>query len=156
MPAVQKTAGMIALHVHANPRKRKQNFMLHTFAEWQISLLQKRGATEEYPFDEHTTVYKVGGKMFALVSSDEVPLRMTLKCDPDEAEALRIQYPAIVPGYHMSKRHWNTVTLDDSIPEEEIFDLVEGSYRLVVASLPKAVREGLAKDLESRKPMMAE
>ena len=122
--------------------------MLHTFAEWQTQLLQKRDSTEEYPFDEHTAVYKVGGKMFALVSLEEVPLRITLKCDPDEAEALRTQYPAIVPGYHMSKRHWNTVTLDNSIPEEEIFDLVEGSYRLVVASLSKAAREGLAEGSE--------
>jgi predicted DNA-binding protein (MmcQ/YjbR family) len=94
------------------------------------------GSTEEFPFGEQTSVFKVGGKMFALSSLRSRPLRVSLKCEPEFAEALRLTYDAIQPGYHLNKRHWITVTLDGSLPDGMVFDLLEDSYDLVVAGLP--------------------
>ena len=105
-------------------------------------LLSQKGATEERPFGPETAVYKVMGKMFALVPDDN-PLRINLKCDPDEALALRDMYQAVAPGYHMNKRHWNTVTLDGSIPQNEVLRMIDVSYALVVKGLKKADREKL-------------
>ncbi|MBB3051004.1 putative DNA-binding protein (MmcQ/YjbR family) [Prauserella isguenensis] len=102
------------------------------------------GAGEEFPFDEHLSVFKVGGKMFALSALGRRPLSVNLKCDPELALQLRASYPAVTPGWHMNKRHWNTVVLDDgSLPEQLILDLVEDSYDLVVAKLPRETRERL-------------
>ena len=99
------------------------------------------GASEEFPFGDEVSVFKVGGKMFALCSLDaEPPLQLNVKCDPELAVQLRSAYPAIGPGYHLNKRHWNTITLDGSVPDEMVADLVGDSYDLVVASLPKARR----------------
>jgi predicted DNA-binding protein (MmcQ/YjbR family) len=103
-------------------------------------LLAKPGAEETFPFDATTLVAKVGGKMFALFSLDETPLRLNLKCIPEQAEVLRELYPAVLPGYHMNKRHWNTVVLDGSLPEEDIRGMIDESYRLVVQKLPRARR----------------
>ena len=103
----------------------------------------KSGSTEDYPFGPDTLVYKVMGKMFALVGIDESPLRINLKCDPNEAIILRDMYESVIPGYHMNKEHWNTVILDGSIPEEEIHKMIDESYRLVVKSLKKSDREKL-------------
>jgi len=103
----------------------------------------KNGAAEDYPFGPTALVYKVRGKMFALISEDSEPLSMNLKCDPDEAEMIRNMYPAVTPGYHMNKRHWNTVTLDGTIDTETIHGMIDDSYDLVVKGLPKAVREEL-------------
>lgn len=103
-------------------------------------LLAKPGAVEEFPFDAVTLVLKVSGKMFALVGLDDDPLRLNLKCDPAKAEILREIYPAIQPGYHMNKRHWNTVILDGSIADAEILSMIDDSYALVVKGLPKAMR----------------
>ena len=103
-------------------------------------LLAKPGTTEEFPFDTVTLVAKVCGKMFALISTNEVPLRLNLKCDPAKAEILREIYPAILPGYHMNKRHWNSVILDGSIPPTEIMSMIDDSYDLVVDGLPKTKR----------------
>lgn len=105
------------------------------------ALQTKPGAVADYPFDETTRVYKVGGKMFALVAEDEEPLRVNLKCDPQDALALRMQYPAILPGYHMSKTHWNTLVLDGSLADSLVQELIDHSYELIVASLPKRKRE---------------
>lgn len=105
-------------------------------------LMEKSGAVEEFPFDAVTLVIKVGGKMFALVGTNDDPLRLNLKCDPAKAEILRELYPAIIPGYHMNKRHWNTVILDGSIPDAEILSMIDDSYALVVQGLPKAKRPG--------------
>jgi len=102
----------------------------------------KKGITAGYPFGPDARVYKVMGKMFALVPEDE-PLRISLKCDPTLAEILRETYAAVVPGYHLNKRHWNTVTLDGEIPDDEIFEMVDNSYALVVKGLKKADRERL-------------
>jgi predicted DNA-binding protein (MmcQ/YjbR family) len=106
----------------------------------------KPGAVASYPFGPGALVFKVGEKMFALVAEDERPLSMNLKCDPDEALALRAAHPrSIQPGYHMSKRHWNTVVLDGSLLDTLVREMIDQSYGLVVASLPKAAREKLAK-----------
>jgi predicted DNA-binding protein (MmcQ/YjbR family) len=99
------------------------------------------GASEEFPFGDEVSVFKVGGKMFALCSLDAgPPLRLSVKCDPELAAQLRSAYPAIRPGYHLNKRHWNTLTLDGSLPDELVTDLLGDSYDLVVASLPRARR----------------
>lgn len=103
----------------------------------------KAGAVEDYPFGEQTAVFKVAGKMFALVPLGAVPGSVSLKCDPDRAAWLRRQYPSITAGYHLNKRHWNTVTLDGSVPGEELLDLIDHSYELVVAGLTRAQRAGL-------------
>lgn len=110
--------------------------------ELHAYLSSKKGATEERPFGPDTAVYKVMGKMFALVPDDQ-PLRLNLKCDPDEALALRDMYAAVQPGYHMNKRHWNTVTVDGSIPADEIRRQIDNSYHLVVRGLKKADRQKL-------------
>ena len=102
--------------------------------------LKRPGATEEFPFGEQTSVFKVGGKMFALSALESRPLRVSIKCEPDLAEGLRATYPAIQPGYHLNKRHWVTITLDGSVADETVFGLVEDSYDLVVAGLPARQR----------------
>jgi predicted DNA-binding protein (MmcQ/YjbR family) len=107
------------------------------------SCLGKPGAVEDYPFGDGVAVCKVAGKMFALVPLGGEPGSVSLKCDPDRAAWLRRQYAAITAGYHLSKRHWNTVELDGSVPEDELLDLIDHSYELVVASLPRAARDKL-------------
>jgi len=117
------------------------------FEQVRTYLLGKKGAVEERPFGPDTLVYKVGGKMFALMGEDNDPLRINLKCDPNEALFLRDIYPnAVLPGYHMNKRHWNTVVLDGTVPQAEFLRMVDDSYQLVVNSLPKAVQKNLASD----------
>ena len=106
-------------------------------------LMAKVGATEEWPFDPETPVYKVMGKIFALLAPDNDPLRITLKCDPDHALMLRDVYPAVIPGYYMNKRHWNTIIFDGSIPNDEIEEMIDESYELVVKGLTKAARREL-------------
>lgn len=113
-------------------------------------LLAKPGASEDYPFGPEPLVAKVGGKMFALASNDATHVQLSLKCDPDRAEALRSEYPAIQPGYHLSKRHWNTVTLDGSIADEIIWGFIDDSYHLVVNGLSRAVRQQLAQESGDR------
>lgn len=105
------------------------------------------GVTEDFPFDNATLVFKVMGKMFALGNLDEFVF-INLKCDPDYALELREQYDAIRPGYHMSKKHWNSVYVDSGLPHQLILDLIDHSYHLVVKSLTKKLREEL-KLLES-------
>ena len=104
--------------------------------------LAKKGVTEGFPFDDTTLVMKVLGKMFALVSLDE-DLSINLKCNPEKAIELREQYPAVKPGYHMSKLHWNTVEIDGSIATKRIQQWIDDSYDLVVSKLPKKQRESL-------------
>lgn len=103
-------------------------------------LLSKPGAAEDFPFDNVTLVIKAGGKMFALLGIDEEPLRLNLKAIPEQAEVLREIYPAVIPGYHMNKRHWNTVILDASLSDEVVLGMIDESYRLVVQGLPKTRR----------------
>jgi predicted DNA-binding protein (MmcQ/YjbR family) len=104
--------------------------------------LDRPGAVQEFPFGDGVAVFKVGGKMFALVSLDAAPGDLSLKVDPDRGEALRAEHPAIVPGYHLNKRHWVTIPLDGSITARLLVELIEDSHDLVVASLPRAKRPG--------------
>src|SRR5450432_3876806 len=99
--------------------------------------LTKRRVTEGTPFGEDTLVFKVVGKIFALSSLDEVPPRANLKCDPDLALDLRDRYDEVTPGYHMNKKHWNTVELSGRIPDAELRRMIDHSYDLVAARLPK-------------------
>jgi predicted DNA-binding protein (MmcQ/YjbR family) len=105
--------------------------------------LSKPGAEETTPFGPDVLVYKVGGKMFSLTVPDEFPSRINLKCDPERAVELREEHAAITPGYHMNKRHWNTLALDNSLSSKLVKELIDHSYELVVASLPKAERAKL-------------
>jgi predicted DNA-binding protein (MmcQ/YjbR family) len=105
--------------------------------------LGRVGAVEEFPFGPRTSVFKVGGKMFALSALSRTPLEVSLKCEPELAIELRGSYAAIRPGYHLSKRHWNTITLDGSLPDQLVRDLIEDSYDLVVSALPRRTRERL-------------
>jgi predicted DNA-binding protein (MmcQ/YjbR family) len=101
--------------------------------------LSKKGATEEFPFGEETLVFKVGGKMFALANLDG-EFSINLKCDPEKAIELREQYPAVQPGYHMSKIHWNTIYFDGSLPSHLILAWIDHSYDLVFEKLPASLR----------------
>jgi predicted DNA-binding protein (MmcQ/YjbR family) len=104
--------------------------------------LGKKGVTEEFPFDDVTLVFKVMGKMFALTSLDG-DFTVNLKCDPERAIELREQFPAVQPGYHMSKIHWNTILIDGSIPVNLIYQWIDHSYNLVVDKLPKRLKNEL-------------
>lgn len=105
------------------------------------------GAEETFPFGLDTVVYKVGGKMFALCGLGEGPARVSLKCEPEYALALRAAYPGTVtPGYHLNKTHWNTVDLEGGVSEALLRELVAHSYRRVVQGLPRRVREGLGRE----------
>lgn len=101
------------------------------------------GAFEDFPFGPEHSVFKVEGKLFAISALASDPLRVSLKCEPELAEQLRAANPCIAPGYHLNKRHWNTVTLDGSLPDEMVRDMIEDSYDLIVAAMPRAVRERL-------------
>jgi predicted DNA-binding protein (MmcQ/YjbR family) len=109
----------------------------------------KTGSVEDFPFDAETLVFKVKGKMFALMPVEhdrtEAP-RISLKCEPMLAEMLRNIYDAVQPGYHLNKRHWNTVIVDGSIPPDEIYTMIDHSYELVVRGLSKSDRESLQKE----------
>ncbi len=106
--------------------------------------LSKKGVTEELPFGPNALVFKLMGKMFALASLDSVPLTVNLKCDPEKALDLRDEYPEnVLPGYHMSKKHWNTMVLDGNLQNSLIFELTDHSYELVREGLTKKLREEL-------------
>ncbi len=105
--------------------------------------LAKKGVTESLPFDENTLVFKVMGKMFSITDIDLFE-SINLKCLPEKAISLREQYPAVQPGYHMNKQHWNTVTMDGSIPDKLVKAWIDESYELVVSGLPKKDRLALA------------
>ena len=109
-------------------------------AEFREYCLAKPGATEGTPFGPEVLVFKVGGKMFALAALDEVPITVNLKCDPDLALDLRDRYEQVRPGYHMNKKHWNTVEIEGCISETELRKMIDHSYDLVVQSLPRATR----------------
>lgn len=98
---------------------------------------------ETTPFGPDVLVYKVAEKMFALAIPDEFPARINLKCDPDRALELRDRHENIIPGYHMNKKHWNTLILDGSLPAKLVRELIEHSYQLVAASLPARTRKDL-------------
>ena len=105
--------------------------------------LLKAGVSEETPFGPETLVFKVGGKVFALTDIDTFG-SINLKCDPERAQELREQHDYVLPGYHMNKQHWNTVLVGTGIPSPQLRELIDHSYDLVRASLPRKVREELA------------
>ena len=108
-------------------------------AQFREYCLTKPGATEGTPFGPDVLVFKVRGKMFALAALDDVPTTVNLKCDPDLALDLRDRYEQVRPGYHMNKKHWNTVEIEGGIPAVELRRMIDHSYELVVKNLPKAV-----------------
>jgi predicted DNA-binding protein (MmcQ/YjbR family) len=97
-------------------------------------------AVEDYPFGDHVAVFKVGRRMFALVPLEGSPASVSLKCAPDLAADLRARHPAVRPGYHLNKQHWNTVDLDGSIDEDELREMIDHSYQLIIDRLPRAER----------------
>ena len=105
--------------------------------------LSKKAAEEGFPFGEDTLVFKVKGKIFLLVSLGSNPLQFNAKCEPEKAIELREQYDAVQPGYHMNKKHWNTVILNGQIPVKKIREMIDDSYDLVVRSLPLTERKKL-------------
>ncbi len=111
--------------------------------------LSRPGATAGYPFGPGPLVLKVMGRMFALIP-DDPPLSITLKCDPVLAEILRQAYPAVRPGYHFNKRHWNTVSVDGSITDAEVRQMIDHSYDVVVRSLTRVQRAALQASGQSR------
>ena len=111
---------------------------IESFREICLSYPQ---VTEEFPFDNNTLVFKVQGKMFA--ADVDLFESLNLKCDPARAIELRESFPGIIPGYHMNKKHWNTVTMDGSVPDLLVLEMIRDSYRLVVQGLPKSARDSL-------------
>ena len=110
----------------------------------RIYCLAKPGTSEDCPFGPDPLVFRVMGKMFALLSLDAFPSRINLKCDPEKAIELRERYAAVLPGYHMNKQHWNTVLLDGSLPSDQVRRQIDASYRLVVSRLTKRQQTALA------------
>ena len=123
--------------------------------EFREYCLTKSDVTEGMPFGETVLVFKVAGKMFALVSLDEVPAIANLKCDPDLALDLRDRYEQVRPGYHMNKKHWNTVEIEGGIPEAELCKMIDHSYDLVVQSLPRASHSKIPHVAAPRRPVAA-
>lgn len=105
--------------------------------------LSKKGVEETLPFGPDTLVYKVGGKVFLLTGLDAEQLRFNVKCDPDNAIELREEFSCVLPGYHMNKKHWNTIVVDGSVSTKQLKEWIDHSYALVVSSLPKKTREEL-------------
>jgi len=110
------------------------------FHEVDTYLLSKKGVTFDYPFDEVVRVYRIAEKIFALFV-DEEPLRINLKCDPLYALELRSLYSSITAGYHMNKKHWNTITIDSDVDETLLKELIDHSYELIYNKLPKRQKE---------------
>jgi predicted DNA-binding protein (MmcQ/YjbR family) len=108
-----------------------------------------KGAEETFPFGPETSVFKVAGKMFALSALDADSLRVSVKCEPQLAEALRAAHAAVIPGYHLNKEHWNTVIIDGSLPDDAVQSMIEDSYDLVVSKLPKADRDAVGWDRQA-------
>ena len=109
--------------------------------EFRLYCLEKKGVTEAFPFDQQTLVFKVMGKMFALVPLERLPSQANLKCDPEQAVALREKYDGVItPGYHMSKVHWNTLFLEQ-LPPGLIMQLIDDSYNLIISGFTKKLRE---------------
>ena len=103
--------------------------------------LSKEGSSKEYPFDETTAVFKVGNKMFALFNDEDFPVRINLKCNPFYAMELRKMYPKhVIAGYHMSKKHWNTIICDESVDTSLLFSWIDDSYELVFNGLSKKMQ----------------
>lgn len=108
--------------------------------EFREYCIQKKAVTESFPFDQSVLVFKVHGKIFVLINIDTCE-NFNAKCNPERAIQLRAEYPGIQPGYHMNKQHWNTISLDGSVPDSLIRELIDHSYQLIFDKLPKSIRE---------------
>jgi predicted DNA-binding protein (MmcQ/YjbR family) len=104
--------------------------------------LDKEQVTEGFPFGEEALVFKVGGKIFLIAALDSSPFQFNVKCDPELAQEYRENYPAVIPAWHMNKKHWNTLIMDGTIPAKLVKTMIDDSYRLVLASLPAKIRAG--------------
>ena len=111
-------------------------------SEFQDYCINFRGTSEGFPFDETTLVYKVKGKMFALTNFETFEL-VSVKCDPEDALAIREKYESVLPGYYLNKNHWNSIKMDGKIPDEQLKEWIKDSYALVVKGLPKKVQAEL-------------
>ena len=118
--------------------------------------MSKPGITEELPFGPDTLVFKVMGKAFALCGFEDVPGSCNLKCDPSHAEELREKYSSITPGYHMNKKHWNTVEWDGNVPDHLILELIDHSYNLVKQGLPQKLRSELQRNQKKKSKPLSE
>jgi len=118
---------------------------LMNIEEFHAFCLSKKGVEETFPFDEHTLVFKVMGKVFAITGLDNEVFEVNLKCDPEYSVELREEYEAVRPGFHMNKKHWNTVIMDGSLPDQSVLTWIDDSYNLVMAGLPRKIRDELAK-----------
>ncbi len=114
---------------------------IEAFREYCLS---KKGVTEEFPFNETTLVFKVMGKMFALTGLDRIPFSVNLKCDPERIVELREYHSEIEPGYHMNKKHWNTVNFSGSLATNMLCELIDHSYDIVVSGLTKKAKQELS------------
>ena len=103
--------------------------------------MAKPETSEDFPFDEHTLVFRVAGKMFCLANLEKLPQSINLKCDPETALDLRDEYESVIAGYHMNKKHWNTIYLDGDAPDDAVLGWIDDSYELVVASHKTADRD---------------
>jgi predicted DNA-binding protein (MmcQ/YjbR family) len=119
--------------------------------ELEKILISKNAAVKEFPFDDKTMVFKVMNKMFALVSIQESPLRLNLKSLPEDAVGYRDIYECVTPGYHMNKKHWNSVMLDGTMKDEILIDMIDESYDLVVSKLTKKDKAQLLLNTKERK-----
>jgi predicted DNA-binding protein (MmcQ/YjbR family) len=126
--------------VHTSP-----DVTLESFHRFVHSL---PAVTEDFPFGPEVLVLRVSGKIFALMSVDALPLKVNLKCDPERAVELRAEYDGVIPGWHMNKKHWNTVALGDDVPGPLLKELIVHSWHLVVAGMPKKAQEPLFSALE--------
>lgn len=137
-----------SLHLHGKIQKHmnpdKQDFTMD-LTDIRSFCAELPGSLEDFPFDETTLVFKVGKKMYALAPTTG-SLRLNLKCDPDEAQRLRETYPFVLPGYHMHKRHWNTILVEDCTDDALVYGWIQTSYDLVFASLTRKERDALRKD----------
>ncbi|MFN2588875.1 MAG: MmcQ/YjbR family DNA-binding protein [Actinomycetota bacterium] len=113
--------------------------------ELRAHCADKTGCIEGYPFGPGALVMKVGGRIFAIIADEADPLTISLKSEPEVALLLRSSHPAVKPGYHLNKRHWNTVTLDGSVPAALVREWIDDSYDLVAESLPKRIRKELGR-----------
>jgi len=131
------------------PGSRKYNSTIMNLETLRQYCLKKQDTGEDFPFDDETLVFRVRGKIFALTSIYDRPLTVNLKCDPELAMELRERYEEVRPGYHMNKKHWNTVTLDGSLSSKEIFSMVDHSYELVKKGARKTERRTPGKNGKS-------
>jgi predicted DNA-binding protein (MmcQ/YjbR family) len=140
----------VAVAARSTPATGIETMSRMDAAELRRWCLAQTGAVEDFPFGPELSVFKVGGRIFALSALDRMPLEVSVKCEPELAVELRDSYGAIRPGYHLNKRHWNTITLDGSLPDRLVRDLIQDSYDLVANALPKRAREQLPMQSGSR------